>query len=122
MKFKTPIAYTKLDKQKHLITEEALRNAIKKVKLPLPISPNFNMTEAPIGKVIDLNMENNKLVATMEITNVGVIKLLDKSCFRLGFISKKDQEKEGYREFQNIEILDIAFVSKINDVYDEKDK
>lgn len=124
MKFKIPVAYTKLDKQKEFFSSEALKKVCKTTKLPLPVSTNFSYTEIPVGKVTELEFKEDRLIATIELRKDTNLK---NYCFRVGGAVKNTREaKLGgtiiLTEINEIELLHIGMISKINDVYEKEDK
>jgi len=125
MRFKTPVAYTKLDKQKEFFSPEALKDICKTTKLPLPVTENFSFSEVPVGKVTNLEFKRDMLIATIELKeNIIEEGTLNKYCFRVGGRVLETEEKEAKvsTEIQKIELFQIGMISKINDVYEKEDK
>jgi len=124
MKFKTPVAYTKLDRQKEFFSPEALKGICETTRLPLPVTNNFSYTDVPIGRVTELEFKKDRLIATIELNED--INLKD-VCFRVGGAYKKSRKaKIGgtilSTEIKEIELLQISKINKAIDVYDKEDK
>lgn len=110
MKFKTPIAYAKPDKEGHTLTEENLRTLVNNTELPVPILNDFNFASFPLGNCVGLKVENDELIADIEIKDYIPRKILKNSCYRVGY------------NVTTQEIITIGRIDKILDVYDKDDK
>jgi len=109
-KFKTVIAYAKPDKQGAGFTKENLISLAKSVKLPMPITENFNYAGIPVGRCVALKVKDDKLIADVEISDTISKKILNDSCFRVSYT------------LEPTIMRDISKIDKSNDVYDKEDK
>ena len=130
MKFETPIAYTKLDKQNEFFSPKALKKVANTTKLPIPVTPNFDYRQIPIGRVTDLKFKKDRLIATIELLP-NVIKDDDISnyCFRVSGALKESRKTKIKinstvlsTEIQEIELLTVGLINKAIDVYEKEYK
>lgn len=109
-KFKVPIAYAKPDKQGIGFTKENLKDIANSAKLPMYITKDFNYASIPIGICTGLKIEENKLIADIELSEHVSKEILKDYCYRVGYT------------LEPIKLLDISKIDKSNDIYDKDDK
>ena len=109
-KFKVPIAYAKPDKHGIGFTKENLKDMATSAKLPMYITKDFDYASIPVGKCIALKVEENKLIADIELSEHVSKEILKDYCYRVSYT------------LEPIKVIDVSQINKNNDVYDKDDK
>lgn len=128
LKIRTTVAYFGvLDKQKHIFTKKCFKDLVRLYDTDVDrlfVRKEFKYDSIPIGYVTGLEIEENALVANIEVTdNKFIEELLENSVVRPGFFvpGEKLIAEDKPIVFDKIKLLDFGIVEKTNDVYDSED-
>ena len=117
---KTIIGYGGIvDKQNEKFTCRCLRQMVKKPQnIGLPVTANFDSSNV-IGKIMDIKIEGNKVVAVIEIANEQYEKILADKVFRpSGIVRKFHIEEKDKKKIFVVDAVDLTGLGVIDKTFD----
>ena len=126
MEIRVPIAYYGVvDKQKDCFTKTCFEKIVKDYKDRIKnnnkvfVRENFSYTSMPMGILMNLELEDNALMATIQIKDdKAMVKMLEGFKYRPGFFIKKSHKNpDDIRLYNDVELTDIGFIPDSEDIY-----